>query len=118
MCIISELDATLCQTKAVDGKEKPPCVTAEFPKMEIWQLGWKEQTERNDVMIFHEFTVFLGPTVTSMKAAPVTVQTKRPHFRKQKNHRPKWRDRKQQRVFESERGKEKKKKNRRERLFS
>lgn len=66
----------LCQTKTVDGKEKPRCVIAEFPKMEIWQLGWKEQTKQNDVMRFHEF---------SMKAVSVTVQTKRPRFRKQKS---------------------------------
>lgn len=80
----------------MDGKEKPRCVIAEFPKMEIWQLGWKEQTKQNDVMRFHEF---------GMKAVSVTVQTKRPRFRKQKNHRSKWQDRKQQVVFESERGK-------------
>lgn len=59
----------------MDGKEKPRCVIAEFPKMEIWQLGWKEQTKQNDVIRFHEF---------SMKAVSVTVQTKRPRFRKQK----------------------------------
>lgn len=51
--------------------------------------AWLERTNqaewRYEISWVHVSRVFLGRTVTSMKAASVTVQTKRPRFRKQKS---------------------------------
>lgn len=50
MCIISQESQ---QTKTLDGREKPPCVITQFPKIEIFVLAaWLEcRNQRHDNFI-------------------------------------------------------------------